>query len=145
MSTSLELRHWSRRWSGGVLAAVLALFAFAVPAADLLPVTKLVIGAGFFAAEFVCFRAVIMGVRADDDALVITDLLSRRRLPWDDIDDFALSGRGIERKLLVVLKNGDEVSLGAIMPAVWAPHREATLSWMELTLRRWVQSAHTHT
>lgn len=119
----------------------MALFAFAVPGADLPLGAKLAIGAALVLAEFVCYRGVVMGARAEDDALVITSLLTTRRVEWGDIDDFAVRGRATERKLVLVRTTGGEFSLGGIMPAVWAPNRDAVISSMEGTLRRWLRSA----
>jgi hypothetical protein len=141
MENKPVLRHSSRRWSAGSSALLIAMLGLVLPASDLPLGTKLVAGACLFVAELVFYRALMMSVRADDDALVVTNLLTRRRITWEDIVDFAIRGHGMEAKLLLIRANGDEVVLGGVMPSVFAPDRDATLATTEETLRGWVRSA----
>jgi len=138
-----QLRHWSRRWSAGGLGGVVALFGLAIPASDLPLGAKLATCGALLVVEFLCYRGLLMGVDAGEGGLVVTNLLGRRRIAWDDITEIATRGRGAEAKIVVLRAQGDEVNLSSIMPAVWAPHRDETVASIERTLLGWLNSART--
>ena len=135
-----QLAHWSRRGSAAVVAVLGALFAFAIPAAAISLQSRLLAGGALLLVEILCLRALTMGVRANHTGLIVTGLLTRRRFSWPEIVGFVVAGHGAEAKLILTLRDRKEVQLSGIMPAVWAPSRDQTLSDLVAELEHWRRS-----
>ena len=139
-----RLAHGSRRGSAAIVAVLAALFAFAIPVAEMSLQSRLLAGSALLLVVLLCLRALTMGVRANHTGLIVTGLLTRRRFSWPDIVGFDLRGHGAEAKLMLKLRDGKEVQLSAIMPAVWAPRRDQTLRDLVTELQRWMRSIGTN-
>lgn len=137
------LAHKSRRVSAVVVAVVAALFAFAIPAAPMSLASRLLASGALLLVEILCLRALTMGVRANHTGLIVTGLLTRRHFSWPEIVGFVVRGHGAEAKLMLTLRDGKEVQLSGIMPAVWARSRDQTLNDLVTELQRWMRSLET--
>jgi hypothetical protein len=86
--------------------------------------------------EVLCWRAMTMHVTLDKEGVAHRGLLTHERVRWSEARRFAVRGSGPDARLVLERNDGAEMTLSAVMPAVWAPNRGRALEELIAELER---------
>lgn len=131
----------TRRWSSIALVVVIPMIAGTMLGSGLSRTASVMMLVGLAAAEVLAIRGARLGAQSQDGVLVVRNLLTTRRVPWKDIADFEVRGRGNERGLAAVLADGRIVPLRGIEPTYWSPPSDDDLAATIDLLRSWQREA----